>query len=96
MKESDGPFIILPGVDDVKTHTEKHYGDAKYERQPDGMIFVNGREVGVTMQCCHCGQHFLSIRHSGTRRGFCLGCMHITCGAEACMPCKPYAKALGL
>lgn len=41
------------------------------------------------LQCCHCGLHFQVIPGSGTRRGFCMRCAKVTCGAEKCMACVP-------
>jgi hypothetical protein len=45
-----------------------------------------------TLQCCHCGKHFNVVRGSGTKRGFCLKCMQVTCGSERCMACLPHEK----
>ena len=36
-----------------------------------GAIVLNGREIAETRQCCHCGQHYVSVKGSGKRRGFC-------------------------
>ena len=69
--------------------------DAKFERHPHGVIFVNGQEVAHTLQCPHCGAHFVSRKGSGARRTFCLKCMAVTCGHPACDPCRPFAAQLG-
>jgi len=61
----------------------------KFEPRAHGALIVDGREVGNTLQCCHCGGHFVSVKGSGQRRGFCLRCMGPTCGAAACDACKP-------
>ena len=72
--------IILPSslVDD--------YSDAKHERQPHGLIIVNGQEVATTLKCPHCGGHFVSRKGSGHRRTFCMACHAVTCGNRACDP----------
>lgn len=60
----------------------------------DGAIIIDGRQVADTHQCCHCDQHFVSVKGSGIRRGFCMNCMHVTCGAPECHPCIPFLKKL--
>lgn len=61
-----------------------------------GAIVLNGREVADTKQCCHCGQHYISVKGSGVIRGFCRCCMAVTCGAAACDVCVPMEKQLEL
>ena len=61
-----------------------------------GAILVDGLEVGRTHQCCHCNNHFVSIKGSGTLRGFCTRCMSLTCGAADCHECIPFEKKLDL
>ena len=70
------------------------YSDAQHEPHPHGIIFQNGVEVASTMQCCHCGAHYVSRKGSGIRRGFCLRCMQVTCGKQECIECKPFAAEL--
>lgn len=72
------------------------YDNAQYERKPGGTIIIDGQEVANTLQCCHCGKHWISRRGSGITRGFCLKCEHVTCGATACNDCIPYLKKLDL
>jgi hypothetical protein len=67
---------------------------ARAERRAHGHIIIDGSDVADTLQCCHCGAHFVSIRGSGTRRGFCLNCMQVTCGSKRCDPCVPFEKRL--
>lgn len=43
-----------------------------------------------TVQCCHCGGHFVVRPGSGRRRGFCCRCGHATCGSERCDVCVPH------
>jgi hypothetical protein len=65
------------------------YSDAQHERKPHGIVIVNGQEVATTLQCCHCGMHYVSRKGSGIRRGFCLRHMQVTCGQQKCVECKP-------
>lgn len=62
------------------------YSDAKHERRPHGIIFVDGKEVATTLQCDHCGGHFVSRKGSGHRRDFCLKCNSVCCGSPRCHP----------
>ncbi len=59
-----------------------------------GAVVLNGREVSDTKQCCHCGQHYVSVKGSGKIRGFCMRCMGPTCGAVSCDTCIPMEKQL--
>lgn len=88
--------IWIPGVDDIKELDKQQYGDAKHERNPHGIIYSNGREVATTLQCPHCGGHFISRKGSGHRRTFCMKCMAVTCGAAACDPCVPFVREMGI
>ena len=72
------------------------YADAKHERKPHGIIIVDGKEVATTLQCPHCGGHFVSRKGSGHRRTFCMNCMAVTCGNRDCDPCRPFVAELGL
>lgn len=62
--------------------------------KPDGNIIVDGNEAGETRQCPHCGMHFLSVRGSGKKRGYCMCCGKVTCGKERCDRCYPTEKML--
>ena len=68
--------------------------NAQHERKPSGHIFVDGQEVANTMQCCHCGKHFVSVKGSGKLRGFCMRCHQITCGNPVCNVCTPFEKKM--
>lgn len=70
------------------------FTNAKFERKASGYILIGGIEVASTLQCCHCNGHFVSIRGSGTVRGFCLNCKKTTCGKKECDPCFPFEKKL--
>lgn len=72
------------------------YSDARFERKPHGVIFLDGREVAHTLQCPHCGGHFVSYRGSGQRRSFCVRCHAVTCGQAACVKvCTPWVRDCG-
>ena len=67
-------------------------------RRPRGTIIVaddSGRETHRdTLQCAHCGLHWIHEPGSGRVRGFCMRCMGPTCGAQACDACDPVEKKL--
>jgi len=86
--------IWIPGVDDVQADLDQ-YKDAQHERKPHGIIIVNGKEVATTLQCPHCGGHFVSRKGSGHRRTFCTRCMAVTCGQHECDACQPFAAETG-
>lgn len=63
----------------------------------DGYLIIQspaGRLEADTVQCGHCQTHYIVRPGSGKRRGFCTLCSRATCGAEACIPCKPWEKRL--
>lgn len=72
------------------------FANAQYDPRANGYFLVDGIEVAATRQCVHCNRHFLSVKGSGTRRGFCRNCMGITCGRKACDHCLPFEKKLEL
>lgn len=59
-----------------------------------GAVVIGGKQVASTSQCCHCGGHFVMVKGSGKRRGFCMRCGQITCGAASCDVCVPLEKQL--
>lgn len=66
-------------------------------RRPDGYARVSspdGVEEFDSIRCCHCGTIFHFVPGSGTKRGFCMKCNEITCGAEGCMTCIPLEARL--
>ena len=73
-----------------------NFGDTKYERKSNGSFIVDGIEVAHTLQCCHCGKHFVSFKGSGMIRGFCMKCMKTTCGSIKCDNCLPFERRLDL
>lgn len=64
------------------------------ELKPSGYIIVDGQEIAQTKQCCHCGNHFVSVKGSGKIRGHCMLCNKITCGAPACDIHVPFEAKL--
>ena len=59
-----------------------------------GGIIIDGVQKGSTLQCPHCGCHFLSVPGSGTIRAFCFRCMAVTCGKLECNTCIPVEAQL--
>ena len=63
-------------------------------QQDHGGILIDGKQVGSTLQCPHCGCHFVSIPGSGKRRTWCTHCGAVTCGSKKCDPCIPLEAKL--
>lgn len=67
-------------------------------KRPDGYIAISYEDGHVverdTLQCVHCGAHFIVEPGSGRRRGFCLKCGGPTCGRPGCDSCTPFEKKL--
>lgn len=64
------------------------------ERKISGAAIINGNQVADTIQCKHCGMHWISLRGSKKRRGFCMKCMGPLCGKKSCMVCVPLMERL--
>ena len=47
-----------------------------------------------TLQCVHCGGHWVVQPGSGKKRGFCLKCTGPLCGKKRCFRCVPFEKSL--
>jgi hypothetical protein len=47
-----------------------------------------------TVQCCHCGRHWIFVAGSGKKRGFCVQCNGITCGNPVCDRCVPIEQQI--
>lgn len=63
-------------------------------RKPAGYILIVSPDAprfeADTLQCVHCGKHWMVVRGSGIRRGFCTKCGGVTCGAHRCeTQCEP-------
>ena len=58
-----------------------------------GYIVISGPDAPTlereTLQCVHCGKHWIYEPGSGRRRGWCAPCNGVTCGAERCAVCVP-------
>ena len=52
--------------------------------------------IADTIQCCHCGKHWIREPGSGKIRGFCTKCHKLTCGDIGCCKCVPYEKKIEL
>lgn len=62
--------------------------------RPSGNIIIDGKETAETRQCPHCNGHFVSIKGSGIKRGYCTMCGGVTCGKQKCDRCTPFEKKL--
>lgn len=47
-----------------------------------------------TLQCVHCGKHWIVRPGSGIERSFCKRCMGVLCGSPECEPCVPFEARL--
>lgn len=47
-----------------------------------------------TLQCVHCGGHWIVEPNSGKERGWCYNCNGPHCGSEHCWKCLPFEKLL--
>lgn len=47
-----------------------------------------------TMQCIHCGAHWMVEVGSGIQRGWCTVCNGPHCGQQACCTCLPLEKMM--
>lgn len=59
-----------------------------------GGFIENGLQIASTLQCPHCGGHFISTPGSGIRRTFCTRCHAVTCGHRNCDECIPFEAKL--
>jgi hypothetical protein len=70
--------------------------EAESIRKPNGAIMIDGMHIADTLQCVHCGMHWIPVKGSGRIRGFCTKCGGPTCGSHECMKCVPFEKKLDL
>lgn len=62
-----------------------------------GTCLMGGTEVAVTLQCVHCGKHWVPVQGSGRKRGFCTMCNGPLCGKKECIEtCLPWQKKLDI
>ncbi len=59
-----------------------------------GTILLDGKEIGETLQCVHCGNHWQVLPSSGRKRGWCAICHGPTCGRTVCKLHIPFAAKL--
>jgi hypothetical protein len=72
-------------------------GEPEHHRNPNGAIIVDGQEVANTLQCGHCGAHWIPVRGSKRIRGFCHMCNSVLCGKSSCLKeCIPFEKRLDI
>ena len=69
--------------------------------RPHGTIIITDPALNAeihmdTLHCCHCQRCWVVAPGSGKRRGFCLKCNRVTCGAPGCGDCVPIEKRLEL
>lgn len=69
------------------------YGDAQAVKRPSGFILIDGQTVADTVQCVHCGGHFVMTKGSGAERGWCRNCNGMVCG-RTCAACTPFEQRL--
>lgn len=77
----------------------REYVNREAVRKPHGNFLIVDPDaprsmVGDTLQCCHCGAHWIPVKGSGIERGFCRKCMQVTCGKPTCNICIPQEKQL--
>lgn len=68
--------------------------------RPDGYFEIHDPDAkrivsGETLQCVHCGAHWVIQPGSGKIRGFCLRCNGPICG-PGCAACVPIERQLEL
>lgn len=86
IKGDDYHGLILPGA-------------PQYERNASGFIIMDDgsgpTEVAATLCCGHCNAHWIVVKGSGRKRGFCLKCYKALCGKPECMSgCEPFEKRM--
>lgn len=86
------PAEVAPVI--VDAYGRPH-GENLAVTRPSGAILVDGQHVADTVQCVHCGGHFVMQKGSGRIRGWCYNCSGIICG-PSCQTCVPYEKKLDL
>lgn len=69
------------------------YRDAIAVREPSGQILVDNVTVADTLQCVHCGGHWVPRTGSGRVRGYCSRCNGPVCGRK-CAVCVPLERWL--
>lgn len=66
------------------------------QRRSSGGIIVDGVHVADTIQCVHCGMHWIPVKGSKKVRGYCSKCKGSHCGGIKCWECNPFKERLGI
>lgn len=85
---------MVNSEESVFKDVEFYKKNAEFIQKPSGYIIMGGEEVANTLQCCHCGMHWIVINGSGTIRGYCGKCRKVTCGNPKCNTCTPFETVL--
>lgn len=64
---------------------ENYYTDSLSTIKASGAILVDGKHIADTIQCKHCGGHFVHQRGKAATRGWCFKCNGMLCGQKRCM-----------
>jgi hypothetical protein len=72
------------------------YEDVVSSGKPAGTIIIDGHETAETMQCVHCGRHWIRRRNSGKMMGYCMNCGGVFCPDSKCRECLHFKKKLEL
>ena len=71
------------------------YKRAISQRKPAGGLLIGNTHIADTLQCKHCGKHWVPIRGSRKLRGWCLRCNGVLCGNRDCLlDCSPFEEKL--
>jgi hypothetical protein len=71
----------------------RHFHGAVMITGPVGASGAGWTQTLDTLQCCHCGGHWIVQPGSGIERGWCRKCMAPLCGKKPCMArCAPWEK----
>ena len=73
----------------LRRHTASRPAGHVFETTPEGRLIEHD-----TLQCVHCGAHWVVRPGSGRVRGWCLKCCGPTCGQGRCDECIPVEKKL--
>lgn len=70
----------IEGVPSFNQLVSRRAHGASIETGPD----INGEINQDTLQCPHCGMHWVPQPGSGRRRGYCFKCSGVLCGRGKC------------
>lgn len=66
-------------------------------RHGKGAVVNSGQHVADTLQCAHCGMHWVTKPGSGKERGWCMRCHAPLCGKAPCFEdCLPYEARIDI